>query len=678
MINDLIDEILKTWPNELKKELTSTSETGKPIQYLMDEVKRGNICSLPYFLNSKNSVLWVTFGNVLKDLNMYVDGLENWLPGNIYNVNSKNGLQFISIEKLSGRLSSLIVQASPYGYYKWTSRITEVKKIIEILVEMQRFLSSRPQLSVSKSPTISSLRFAFASSLRIGNWENAASIIEEIDRWSLDQARKTLQMRIRLHYAKRDFNGLYDLILRNQAWSLTHPRRIASAILLAIDEVLIVPYENKNGFELTENYFRNEWHPRLIQVISDSKGESESIRIQSYAALVDKNWALLSELIKELDSDGLCSYFKSQFPNSSLKQIEVKANTSTLEVITSDLVVRSIGHRYWDSLHSIIVNGKTDSFREIIDSLDTNILCDIDFLVRAPDALLELFSDPNIESRASSRLMLQDAFASMIGVVIDAPGFPVLNHLDLYIALAEGLVFLKGKTASDEDSQLLLGLIYAISYLSPSSYKEVEVIVKNWWESRPSLSRLSWLLGSLDILLSVHQSPHQLIDIYMDALIYASNKKYTTGISEFKYWNKIGTQLEIDSETLNGILASIESPLVASKPDVLKEINIDTISIVSLKEASAKEAAKELKRRIGQNLSVNVITSQVSNTLAKNAENSDLILFVWSASTHAVYRSFDQCRDKLCYVQGTGASSIVNAAERWASFKLDHQNLLNA
>lgn len=673
MISDLIDEISKTWPNEFKAGLVPASELGKSVTYLIDEARRGNVTSLPYFQKS-NSVLWVTFGNAFEDLNLYVDGLTNWLPDNIYNVNSKNGLQFIPVGKSSGKLSNLIDHVSPFGYFKWTSDSTEVGKIIEILKEMQSFLSSRPQLLISKSPSISSLRFAFASSLRVGNWENAASIIDEIDRWSLDQARKTLQMRIRLHYAKRDFNALYDLILRNQAWTLTHPRRIASAILLAIDEVLITPYETENGFELTENYYRNEWHPRLIQVISDSRGEGESVRIQSYAALVDKNWALLSVLINQLDDD-LYAFFNSKLTATSINLPEVNANIYSQAINEQQLVVRSIGNRYWDSLHSIILSGKTDGFREIIDSLDSNILCDIDFLTRAPDALLELFSDPEIESKASSRLMLQDAFASMIGVVIDAPGFPVLNHLDLYIALAEGLVFLKGKTASEEDSQLLLGLISAISYLSPTSCKEVENIVKNWWVSRPSLPRLSWLLGSIDSLLSAHQNPHQLIELYMDALIYASNKKYTAGISEFKYWKKIGTQLEIDLETLNGFLASIEPPLIASSPDVLKEISIETISIVSLKEASAKEAAEELKRRIGQDLTVNVITSQVSNAVVKNAEYSDLILFVWSASTHAVYRSFDQCRDRLCYVQGTGASSIVNAAERWASLKLEQQNL---
>lgn len=672
MINDLVDELSKTWPDQFKIELAPSNEMARSIKYLLDDARQGNVTSLPYFQKS-DSVLWVTFGKVFEDLNLYVDGLVNWLPGKICSVNFRNSLQFIPIGKSSGKLSNLVNNVSPSGYYKWISHSDEVGKIIDILREMQCFLSTRPQLLFSKSPSISSLRFAFASSLRIGNWESAVAIIDEIDRWSLDQARKTLQMRIRLHYAKRDFISLYDLILRNQAWTLTHPRRIASAILLAIDEVLIAPYERKNGFELTKNYYNIEWHPKLIQVISDSRGESESIRIQSYAALADKNWALLSELIKQLDDD-LYVFFKSNLPSTGLKSIEESTNNVFLPVIAdSDVVIQSIGHRYWDSLHSIVVSGKTDGFKEVIDSLDTNILCDIDFLARAPDALLELFSDPEIEGKASSRLMLQDAFASMIGVVIDAPGFPVLNHLNLYISLAEGLVFLKGETASEEDSQLLLGLISAISFLSPKSSADCVNIVKNWWVSRPSLPRLTWLLGSIDCLLTAHQSSHQLIDIYMAGLIFASNNKYTAGISEFKSWKKIGSRLEINAENL---LASIEPPLMTNTPDVLKEINIHNISIVSLKESSAKEAADELRKRVGANLKVNVITSQVSNSLAKNAENSDLILFVWSASTHAVYRSFDKCRDKLCYVQGTGSSSIINAAERWASLKLEQQNTM--
>lgn len=36
------------------------------------------------------------------------------------------------------------------------------------------------------------------------------------------------------------------------------------------------------------------------------------------------------------------------------------------------------------------------------------------------------------------------------------------------------------------------------------------------------------------------------------------------------------------------------------------------------------------------------------------------------ASTHALFRAFDGYdRQKFCYVQGTGASSIVRTLERW-------------
>ena len=44
----------------------------------------------------------------------------------------------------------------------------------------------------------------------------------------------------------------------------------------------------------------------------------------------------------------------------------------------------------------------------------------------------------------------------------------------------------------------------------------------------------------------------------------------------------------------------------------------------------------------------------------------DVVLFVWMTSTHAVFRAFDGFDKKqFCYVQGTGASSIVRTLDRW-------------
>ena len=62
-----------------------------------------------------------------------------------------------------------------------------------------------------------------------------------------------------------------------------------------------------------------------------------------------------------------------------------------------------------------------------------------------------------------------------------------------------------------------------------------------------------------------------------------------------------------------------------------------------------------------------LVAERDAGSQTKSAKTADVILFVWSASKHAVYRAFGDVRDKLTYVQGVGASSIVLALERWAT-----------
>ena len=50
----------------------------------------------------------------------------------------------------------------------------------------------------------------------------------------------------------------------------------------------------------------------------------------------------------------------------------------------------------------------------------------------------------------------------------------------------------------------------------------------------------------------------------------------------------------------------------------------------------------------------------------KIASQPGMLLFVWSAVKHAVYRAFDNIdKEKIAYVSGTGSASIVRALERW-------------
>ena len=62
-----------------------------------------------------------------------------------------------------------------------------------------------------------------------------------------------------------------------------------------------------------------------------------------------------------------------------------------------------------------------------------------------------------------------------------------------------------------------------------------------------------------------------------------------------------------------------------------------------------------------------IVSEKVAGKQTDLARKSDVILFVWLATTHAVFRAFDDyARQCLCYVQGTGGASIVRSLERWA------------
>lgn len=104
--------------------------------------------------------------------------------------------------------------------------------------------------------------------------------------------------------------------------------------------------------------------------------------------------------------------------------------------------------------------------------------------------------------------------------------------------------------------------------------------------------------------------------------------------------------------------------IIAEEVDVLSNLQADRISIVSLQIESAQNAAELIRQRTPAE--VIVVSATHNNPAVENAKNSDIILFVWASNIHAVYRAFDNSREKLVYVQGKGASSIIISLERWA------------
>jgi hypothetical protein len=89
-----------------------------------------------------------------------------------------------------------------------------------------------------------------------------------------------------------------------------------------------------------------------------------------------------------------------------------------------------------------------------------------------------------------------------------------------------------------------------------------------------------------------------------------------------------------------------------------------------LREEQARKAADLLAARTGATVWVVVATH--GNYETATLVSADVIAYVWAASTHAVFQSMSKAaRQKIAYVQGTSASSIVIAVERWVAQRAD-------
>ena len=650
----LVRELEASWPAELRSEFAgASSNIGLALAEMIAAANRGEVASLPYVRAGTGQVYWLSFGPDPRLLLEYADDLRSWVHPYY---DTQGSSEFIQ-PGARGQLASAVASVSPHGYLKWRSTTLRLMSVLDTLRRMHLFLASRPRGTSERVPSASTLRFRFVSAVRIGDWDRAQAVIDEIDRWNLEPAQKTMQMRIRLLDARGAYDRLLVLVERHQAWAVTNPRRISAAILLAVHRVLLRPLEAAGRYADALETFRVGWFPRLTQAIADTTGMPEPAALHAYASCIDNDVPMLQRLLPSLEPE-LAAFVKARLP-------EVPALTPAPVAPADDQErAKPVGEAFWEALHTGVRTGRQDRVRVLLDALDSELLSDAQFVARAPDALLELFSDPDLEARPVSRMLLHDTLTGLIDSVVDAPGFPRIQHLDVYVVLCEGLVYLRGAAANEGDSQLLLGLVSAIIHLTPGGVHRCDPIVRAWWGQRPTVSRLPWLAGVLDVIAPLHPSPQKLYDLFSGALDLAARKRCVLTRSEQRTWRRIADSLEVPSEAAQALLLPLTPPADQSVIDELRGAGLRRIAIVSLQEVGAREAARELAERSGAEVSV--VNSLVQGAMTRGAETADLVLFVWAACSHAVYRAFDDCRERLAYVQGTGASSIVSAAENWA------------
>ncbi|WP_434718136.1 hypothetical protein P5W98_00690 [Paraburkholderia sp. A1BS-2L] len=653
----LIVECAKTWAPELASALAQPgTPSAHALQPLLSRSREGRISSLPFIRERRNEVLWLSLGGDAKTLLEYGEDLRSWV---IPAYGTLGSVDFV--QSGSGRLMNLIQQVSPSGYLRWTSDLANLTPILTVLNRMHAFLTAIPQATNAVTPSLHALRFRFVTALRLGQWDVAWSVIGEIDRSNLEQGHKTMQMRVRVLGESGEYAGLLELVERHHLWALTQPTRVAEVILTAVVQNILIPMEESRSPEEVCDGLK-PWYPKLLPLLSVVLPTPDLCRLFAYVACIDGDVVAGRSLLPLLEGE-LATFVRG---NLSLP-IEVPAGIPDAETANpvNAAVHRSEsnGSRFWRSVKGLVLEGNNSSLRQKLDELDAQVLDDPEFLLLAPDAILELLSDPLTDGNVGSRVALQDVLTALIDTSFSVPDFPSLNQLELYISLAEALVYLRGDSAGDEDAQLLHGLLAAVAHLSPHAIGKCTDLLRSWWHRRPTMGRVGWLIGVLDSLAPLHPHPDTLLDLWAQAVEIATRKRLTLTPAQLRTWQRVARLLEIPAETSEADLFALYSPPAEAQEDAIAHAKLRKIAIVSLQEAAAREAARELEHRSGA--SVTLITGLVQSAFTAAAREADLILFVWAACSHAVYRAFDNCREKLAYVQGTGASSIVAAAEGW-------------
>ena len=264
--------------------------------------------------------------------------------------------------------------------------------------------------------------------------------------------------------------------------------------------------------------------------------------------------------------------------------------------------------------------------------------------------------------KEQNRHLISEGIVNFIGDFIREPEFPRTSYAELYLSLLRLWGDINaGINKGREEGHVLLELACALFQLN-HEINEVKMIVEDWWKARAVPSQLPFVLDAIELLTYQHPDTQASANLWIEAADQAKRNPEHVLESEKNLWRIAGTRIGLDEET---ILEFFPVEREKETKDILSEVNLNKIAIVCMREEQARVAAGMINTRT--NAKLLIVSGKVAGKETDQARFCDVVLFVYMATTHAVFRAFDGFdRKKLCYVQGTGPASIVRSLERWA------------
>ena len=122
-------------------------------------------------------------------------------------------------------------------------------------------------------------------SLANSNWENASSIINEIDKRQLDTAANSTALRIQLLFSKQDYRSIVEFPNLENLITVRPPRKIKEAILVAHHCVYLEELEERKLFDKALEQYA-EFHGVLAGLASSiSSDDPRILKLKYYDSI---------------------------------------------------------------------------------------------------------------------------------------------------------------------------------------------------------------------------------------------------------------------------------------------------------------------------------------------------------------------------------------------------------
>lgn len=714
--SDLVRSLQQSWPAWLPPAMPATGVVP-PEHLLAPEVAAllgGRTASLPFFPGgSQRDVAWVTLGPDSTSLLAAMTDLRAWI---VPSMGWEDGRGTV-VTGGGGQLGASILSLSPSGYIRWRSRADRgvVTEIVRRLGQARELAEAAPFHAQAPVPALIELRQELAAALAANDRRSAEDTLATISRLQLDTAQNALLSRIRVLDHFGDARQLVQLPQLDQLLRVRLPHNARLAVARAFYRHFVEPRELPGDLAAAREAFADQVDPQIGPLLDALRPDAgvEVGRLLAYRAVV-RHSSLSRDSLSQFSDDPVVAALLPTAPATppppplsdedrffaawqTRDWAEVQQVGLTLLPIRPDLapiLTRSLEWLPNPALRDAIFNQSPAAARaaakgdhppqtwaEWFAAIPGGSVSQLERLLEArlvagpqpitvgeghdlAEKLTDLFftGTPAQFEQGRGHILLT-GLAELAGLCIGAKEFPSAGLIELYRAVARCWSEWKRGSAYPPDGQVLLELADGILQLSPADEQWLSDEVAKWWDSRPARALLPFMLGVIEMF-------HRLAGtaaaerFWIAAGTFVLSKNLQLTLGERLLWRRVGADIGYDAATLDEYVPLPAAPAGAAVADPLQAAGLRKIAVVSTREEQASRAAEQLRARTGADIVVVSDTTGGSET--DSAATAEVIAFVWSATTHAVFRAFDKVdRKKLAYVRGTGAASIVLAVERW-------------